>query len=148
MSCSLPPCIPLPTHSPASCANRSRAGFLSWAFLSGCPCATSAPTDSPSTSDPTILLFMACTSASLGVVEDLGRDDRRKSGSRMGLLERANIELLHRQHRLHDPRGFFGVRIAEQLGQHGRNDLPGQSELVLEPAAFHLAAPRGEFAPV
>src|SRR5262245_43138809 len=42
-SCSMSPCLPLPTHSPASSLNRSKAGFFSVAVFSWA-CDPRAPT--------------------------------------------------------------------------------------------------------
>jgi len=53
----------------------------------------------------------------------------------MGRLQTGDVELAHPEHRLHHPLGLGGVAIAEQLRQHGRHDLPGQAEAVLEPTA-------------
>ena len=63
-----------------------------------------------------------------------------------GLPQARDVDLVHREHRLHRPLGALGVRVAEQLGQRRRDDLPGQPEPVLEPAARALlAAVRGPF---
>src|SRR5207237_4413339 len=56
-------------------------------------------------------------------------------GLRRGSLESVDLDLPHVQHRLHHALGLLPVRIAEQLGQCGRDDLPRDAELVLEPAA-------------
>src|SRR5262249_30524535 len=51
--------------------------------------------------------------------------------------------------RLHDAFRFIRVGNAQQLGEHRRNDLPGQPELVLEPAAaLDFRASRGELFPI
>src|SRR6476659_2817111 len=55
---------------------------------------------------------------------------------RGGALKRRDVELLHLQHRLHHAVRLGAIRIAEQARQRGRNDLPGDAELVLEPAAL------------
>src|SRR5436190_9028001 len=66
-----------------------------------------------------------------------------------GLLQGFDVELHHLHHRLHDPPGFLGVLVADQLHEHGRDDLPRHAELVGEPAAGDLlAAVRGQLAPV
>src|SRR6476620_9657852 len=65
-------------------------------------------------------------------------------------LELTDIDLLHPQQGLHRACCSCGIVILEQLGQHGRYDLPGESVLVLQPAA--LLRPRvsaaGELVPV
>src|SRR4051812_18038977 len=50
-------------------------------------------------------------------------------------LEVRNDKFLHFQHRVHGPLGRCAIRAAEQLVQHGWDDLPGEAELVLQPAA-------------
>src|ERR1700690_3555573 len=51
------------------------------------------------------------------------------------LPELRDVELLHPEHRLHRPGGTRRVRPAE-VGTHlAGNDLPGQAEPVLQPAA-------------
>src|SRR4051812_39279432 len=51
-------------------------------------------------------------------------------------LQLGDIELLHLQHRFHRPVGFPPVRIAQQLDHPRRHHLPGQPELVLDPATL------------
>src|SRR6266496_6093551 len=61
-------------------------------------------------------------------------------------LESLDVELAHFHHCRHDSFGL--LRIFQQLVQHGRDDLPGKAELVLEPAArSRLAAAFRELRP-
>ena len=50
-------------------------------------------------------------------------------------LERCDVELNHLQHRLHGALCLEVIGIAEQLRQHGGDDLPGQAVSILKPAA-------------
>jgi hypothetical protein len=59
-----------------------------------------------------------------------------------GALEFGDIKFFHRHHGLHD----FGV--FDELGEGRGDDLPGNPELVFEPAALDLGAAAGEFGPV
>src|SRR6267154_6713882 len=64
------------------------------------------------------------------------------------LLEVGDNDLLHLHHGLHDAVGLFAVGIAEVTAECLGHDLPGQSELVLEPSASRfLAAVGGQFIP-
>jgi hypothetical protein len=63
-------------------------------------------------------------------------------------LQFADVDLLHLHHRIHHSSGLFRVFVVQHLNQHSGRDLPGQTELVSEPAALgFLAAVRGEFLP-
>src|SRR5207249_1248308 len=62
-------------------------------------------------------------------------------------LQPVYVDLLHLKHRLHDPRRFLRILIAQQLAEYGGNDLPGEAELVLEPAALVDSAARRELVP-
>ena len=42
----------------------------------------------------------------------------------VGLLESRDVDLVHLQHRVHDPFRFCGVLVRQHLDQHHRNDLP------------------------
>src|SRR5437773_6807282 len=66
----------------------------------------------------------------------------------LGPLQALDVELLHLHHRLHDALRYCGIGIAEELRQRGRNDLPRQAELVLEPAAHLLLSAGGELLPL
>ena len=59
-----------------------------------------------------------------------------------GALEFGDIELFHLQHGLH------GLGMAEQFGYFRGDDLPGQSELVFDPAALAAGRIRGELGPI
>src|SRR5216684_421295 len=65
----------------------------------------------------------------------------------LGPLEAFDVDLLHLHHRLHDALRDCGIGIAQELRQSGRNDLPRQAELVLEPAAHLLLSAGGELLP-
>ena len=66
-----------------------------------------------------------------------------------GFLQRADVEFFHFEQRLHDAIGFLRVGVAHEFADVGRNDLPGEAELVLEPAAHAFLASVGrEFGPV
>src|SRR5713101_8622154 len=79
----------------------------------------------------------------------LGRVAAKLLAAAVRVLQLRDVELFHLQHRLHGRTGIAGLRVGEQLAEHRRNDLPRQSELVLQPAArTFLAAVTGELAPV
>src|SRR5262245_39393072 len=59
-----------------------------------------------------------------------------RSSAGKGFLQLGDVDLLHLQHRLHDPVGLLAVGIARHLGHEGGDDLPGEAILVLEPAAL------------
>src|SRR5713226_5095792 len=65
----------------------------------------------------------------------------------LGPLEAFDVDLLHLHHRLHDALRDCGIGIAQELRQSGRNDLPRQAELVLDPAAHLLLSAGGELLP-
>jgi hypothetical protein len=56
-----------------------------------------------------------------------------------GAFELGDVEFFHLKHGLH------GLRVLDEVGQASGYDLPGQTELVLQPAALHLAAPAESF---
>ena len=67
---------------------------------------------------------------------------------RIGAFDR-EVELLHLHEGLHHARGFGAVRVRQHLRDRGGKHLPGQAELVLEPAAgTFLAALLGQRGPV
>src|SRR5262245_62408607 len=86
--------------------------------------------------------FRRCMSATPG-----GPAHCRASGSTArcprsaspGLLDRGDVDLLHRHHRVE---GALGLAAAgrERVGQDARRDLPGQAPAVLAPAAIALLA--------
>src|SRR5439155_22915874 len=61
----------------------------------------------------------------------------RKLGlsSAMSPLQCCNVDLGHLHHRLHDALRLHWILVLQQFDQDARNDLPGKTELVLEPAA-------------
>jgi hypothetical protein len=59
-----------------------------------------------------------------------------------GAFELCDVKLLHLEHGLH----CFGV--LDEVGKTSGYDLPGEAELVLEPATLTLAAAGSEFRPV
>src|ERR1019366_9544685 len=59
----------------------------------------------------------------------------------------SDIDLAHPQHRLHDPACLVSVRVAQELVQDGRDDLPRQTVLVLKPAAPPRLPAAGELVP-
>src|SRR4030095_5899417 len=63
-------------------------------------------------------------------------------------LQGLDVELDHLEHPLHDTLPHLRILVPHQLGEDRRHDLPGQPELVLEPAALHLLAAFRELAPV
>lgn len=62
-------------------------------------------------------------------------------------LQALNIDLVHLQHGLHDAAGFGAIRIAQKFAQRGGDDLPGDAELVAQPAAAAFLAAGGELFP-
>src|SRR5258706_3925045 len=54
----------------------------------------------------------------------------------ISLLQIGNADFLHLQHRVDDAFCLDGIRVAHQLAHLLRDDLPGQAELVLTPAAL------------
>src|SRR5258708_8616984 len=74
-----------------------------------------------------------------------------RSGSGFGfgcrLLEFIDIDLGHLQHGLHGAFRSLRILVAQQLAENGGDDLPGEVELVLQPAAAVGAATGGEFVP-
>jgi two-component system response regulator (stage 0 sporulation protein F) len=65
-----------------------------------------------------------------------------------GALQRSDVDLDHRHHRLEGPLRPARVGVGQQLGEPSRHDLPREAELVLEPAALdRLTAVGGERVP-
>src|SRR5713101_4568358 len=80
---------------------------------------------------------------------NLGRVAAKLLPAAVRVLQLRDVELLHLQHRLHGRPRIAGLRVGEELAEHRRDDLPRQSELVLQPPArAFLAAVSGELAPV
>src|SRR5690606_4264455 len=74
--------------------------------------------------------------------------DRRRSACYCG-LDRGNVDLAHRHHRLECTAGHARVRAVDRLDQHFRGDLPGHAPAVLAPAAVaFLAAVADDGVPV
>src|SRR5215510_6544134 len=65
----------------------------------------------------------------------------------VGLSQFREIELLHLQKRVGDALGFFGVRIRHHFSERGGDDLPGNAEFILQPAAGLFAAFLGQSVP-
>src|SRR4051812_306744 len=55
-----------------------------------------------------------------------------------GGLNGTNVDLAHSHHGLHCPTGPSWIRITDQLRQAGWRNLPGDTELVPEPATHTL----------
>src|SRR4051794_39431392 len=65
-----------------------------------------------------------------------------------GPLRARDVDLAHGEHLVHHPLRPGAVGVGQQLEQPGRYDLPGQAELVLEPATpALLTAVRGQRRP-
>src|SRR3989442_12038319 len=74
--------------------------------------------------------------------------ERRSPGSALvRALEPSDVDLLHLQHRLHDSLGLHRILVTQELPEDRRNDLPGETVPVLQPAALALLAARGELVP-
>src|SRR5262245_42329025 len=69
-------------------------------------------------------------------------------GAAVRPLQPRDVDLLHLEHRVHDPLRLRGIGIAEHLAEHRGRDLPGQPVPVLEPAARALLAAGGQPVPV
>src|SRR5437660_789400 len=61
----------------------------------------------------------------------------------IGPLEGCDVELAHLQQRFHDFRGVPGFRVRHHGSERGRDDLPGDAEAILQPAAGSLFAAIG-----
>jgi hypothetical protein len=59
-------------------------------------------------------------------------------------FQRFAVEFLHLQQGLHDPPGFLRIRVAHQLSDDARDDLPRKAVLVFQPAALFRIGVRGE----
>src|SRR5688572_23788631 len=62
-------------------------------------------------------------------------------------LECGDVDFRHLHHRLHHAAGLHGVLVTHELAECRRNDLPRETELVLEPAALALRAAFAELLP-
>src|SRR3954468_24014896 len=58
-------------------------------------------------------------------------------------IEIGDDDLLHLHHGLHGSIGLFAIRIAQVTAEGFGHNLPGQTELVLEPSAFRFLAAVG-----
>lgn len=65
----------------------------------------------------------------------------------VGRFETGDIELGHLEHCLHHPVRFHRILVQHQLPEDRRDDLPGETVFVLEPAALILSAALGELLP-
>src|SRR6266699_500017 len=75
------------------------------------------------------------------------RDSAEGLSRAISPLQCCNVDLGHLHHRMHDALRLHGILVLQQFDHHARNDLPGQTELVLEPAALPRRAARGELRP-
>src|ERR1022692_1768640 len=65
-----------------------------------------------------------------------------------GSIDGGHVELLHAEHSLHGSIAASLVRVAHQFGVLSRDDLPGQSVAVLQPAARAFLAAFAKPGPV
>src|SRR5574341_736663 len=66
----------------------------------------------------------------------------------IGALERIDVELLHLEEGVGDARDLLGVLVEHHVDERSGNDLPGETESVLQPAAgTFLSTLGGELAP-
>jgi hypothetical protein len=61
----------------------------------------------------------------------------------IGSLQAGNVNLFHFKHGLHDPFRFLAVVIAQYFAQSRGNNLPRQTEFVLQRAALTFFSARG-----
>src|SRR6266851_3432529 len=95
-----------------------------------------------------IMVVAVCAMVAAPLYEDLsGYPKLRRLTGAISPLQCCNIDLGHLHHRLHDALRLHGILVLQQLDQDARNDLPGQTELVLEPAALPGRAALGELPP-
>src|SRR5215469_1188231 len=80
----------------------------------------------------------------------VGLTDKLYPSARLlkGRLESGYIELLHLEHGPHHSLRSWRVLILQQLGQNGRNDLPGDAVLVFQPATLDLFSALFELLPI
>src|SRR5213593_2084197 len=62
-------------------------------------------------------------------------------------LQSCDLNLLHLKHCLHDALRFFGIAVAQHFFQGGGDDLPPQTELIFEPAAWSFLSACGKLLP-
>src|SRR4051812_47504963 len=55
-------------------------------------------------------------------------------------LDRGDVDLPHRHHRLHGALRGVAIWVGRRLEQHARRDLPGEPPAILAPAASTLLA--------
>src|SRR4029077_20610798 len=60
------------------------------------------------------------------------------------LVEVGDDDLLHLHHGLQGAIGLFAIGIAQVTAEGGGNNLPGQTDFVLEPSAFRFLAAVGD----
>ena len=65
----------------------------------------------------------------------------------MRILQVVNHDLVHLHHSLHDRTRFDRVGITHQFAEGFGDDLPGQAELIFEPAAAAFGAAFGKLFP-
>src|SRR5947207_1379319 len=65
-----------------------------------------------------------------------------------GFLQARDVDLRHLHQGLHHALRLLGIGILQEPRQNGRDDLPRQAELVLEPSALRRSATGGELVPV
>src|SRR2546428_11608917 len=65
----------------------------------------------------------------------------------VGLLQLVDLHLVHLQHGFHHAIRLLRVLVLQELAQDGGHDLPGEAELVLEPAAPVGLSALGKLAP-
>src|SRR3954470_5878161 len=64
------------------------------------------------------------------------------------VLQPLDIDLVHLQHGLHYPLGFFAILVLQHLAENTRYDLPREAIFVLQPAAsLPRAAAGGQLVP-
>src|SRR5205085_196586 len=64
------------------------------------------------------------------------------------VLDRLDVDLLHLHHRGHRSFRAFGIGAGDGLAHYRRDNLPRQTELILQPSALRfLASVRGQTRP-
>jgi hypothetical protein len=82
--------------------------------------------------------FQKCVTRPLLVERRVHPNIHPRSGF-TGAFQFGDVEFFHLEH------GLQRFRVPEQFGKAGGDDLPGEAELVFEPAALAFAAAGGEF---